>query len=88
MVSDTEVMKVAQAQSNALLAKSTAEANDILADAKDKSTSMRNSAIRFVDDLMRQADDALYDNLSELRRARQSFKGTADAITSSDSIEE
>lgn len=88
MVSDTEVMKVAQAQSNALLAKSTAEANDILADAKDKSTAMRNSAIRFVDDLMRQADDALYDNLSELRRARQSFKGTADAITTADSIED
>ena len=88
MVSDTEVMKVAQAQSNALLAKSTAEANDILADAKDKSTSMRNSAIRFVDDLMRQADDALYDNLSELRRARQSFKGTADAVTAADNIED
>ena len=88
MVSDTEVMKVAQAQSNALLAKANGEANDILADAKDKSTSMRNSAIRFVDDLMRQADDALYDNLSELRRARQSFKGTADAVIASDSFNE
>ena len=63
MVSETEVMKVAQAQSNALLAKSNGEANDIIAEAKDKATTMRNSAIRFVDDLMRQADDALYDNL-------------------------
>lgn len=88
MVSDTEVMKVAQAQSNALLAKTNGEANDILAEAKDKATTMRNSAIRFVDDLMRQADDALYDNLSELRRARQSFKGTADAVLSSDSLDE
>lgn len=88
MVSDTEVMKVAQAQSNALLAKSNGEANDIIAEAKDKATTMRNSAIRFVDDLMRQADDALYDNLSELRRARQSFKGTADAVISADSEDE
>ena len=88
MVSDTEVMKVAQAQSNALLAKSIGEANDIIAEAKDKATSMRNSAIRFVDDLMRQADDALYDNLSELRRARQSFKGTADSVIGDSAVEE
>ena len=89
MVSETEVMKVAQAQANALLAKSNSEANDIIADAKDKSTTMRNSAIKFVDDLMHQADDALYDGLTELRRARQSFKGTAEAAVSgvSDTVE-
>lgn len=78
MVSETEIMKVAQAQANALLAKANAEANDILTEAKNKSTSMRNGAVRFVDDLMRQADDVLYDNLSEIRRARQSFKGSAE----------
>ncbi len=58
------------------------EVNDIITDAKDKSTTMRKSAIRFVDDLMRLADDALYDSLSELRRARESFKSTIDADAS------
>lgn len=89
MVSDTEIMKVAQAQANALLAKATGEANDTIADANNKASAMKNSAVRFVDDLMRQADEALYDNLSEIRRARQSFKTTTTtSATSIDSDEE
>lgn len=74
MVSDSEVLKIAQAQANALMAKATAEANDKVAEANAKATSMQNSATKFVDDLMKQADETLYETMSEVRRARQNFK--------------
>lgn len=85
LVSDTEVMKVAQAQANALLAKATGEANETIEDANNQATSMRNSAVKFVDDLMGQVDETLYESLSELRRARQSFKSATGAVSSVDS---
>ncbi len=74
MVSETEIMKVAQAQANALLAKANGEAQDTINDANAKSEAMKASATKFVDDLMSQVDESLYDTLTEIRRARQNFK--------------
>lgn len=82
MVSETEILKIAQAQANALMAKATAEANDKIAEANAKATSIQNSATKFVDDLMRQADETLYETMSEVRRARQNFKSVSGAAVS------
>ncbi len=81
MVSENEIVKIAQAQANAMLAKATAEANDKIADANAKATSVRNNAAKFVDDLMKQADETLYETMSEVRRARQSFKNVSGQTT-------
>ena len=50
------------------------KAAEIIAGAQQKSREMRKATQDFVDDLMRRADESLTVNLSEIRKARSSFK--------------
>lgn len=51
-------------------------ANEIMNKSKDNAKEMRKAASEYVDDLMRRTDEAIMENLAEIRKARQSLKET------------
>lgn len=63
MVSESEIVRAAEAQ-----------AKDILADAKRKSVDMHRAANNYVDDVMKRADESLTSYVQEVKKTRQSFK--------------
>lgn len=63
MVAKNEIVRQAQRRSD-----------EILADAKTKSTEMKKAAGEYVDDIMRQADEDMSRTLAEFKKARQSVK--------------
>lgn len=65
LVNQNEIVKEAHAQ-----------ANEILNDAKAKTADMRKAAAEFVEDIMKQADDSITAQLTELRKTRQNIKMT------------
>lgn len=65
MVSKSEIVRQAQHRSN-----------EILTDAKMKSSDMRKAAADYIDDIMKQADDDMSRTLSELKKARQNIKAS------------
>ena len=52
------------------------KANDLLTQAQTKFREMRKASNDYVDDLMKRTDDALAENLAELRKARQNIKAS------------
>ncbi len=52
------------------------KANDLLKQATVKAREMSKAANDYVDDVMRRTDESLSENLSELRRTRQSIKSS------------
>ena len=65
MVNQDEITKQAQQK-----------ANDLLTQAQTKFREMRKASNDYVDDLMKRTDDALAENLAELRKARQNIKAS------------
>ncbi len=63
LVAQEEIVKQAQAK-----------ANDILSSAQAKARDMRKAANDYVEDIMRRTDEALTNNLTELRKARQNLR--------------
>lgn len=63
MVSQSEIVKAAEAQ-----------AKDILAAAKKKSMEMQKAANDYVDDIMRQTEETLTAQVTQVKKTRQSFK--------------
>lgn len=63
LVAQEEIVKQAQAK-----------ANDILGSAQTKAREMRRAANDYVDDIMKRTDEALANNLAELRKARQNLR--------------
>ena len=51
-------------------------ANEIMNKSKDNAKEMRKAASEYVDDLMKRTDEAIMENLAEIRKARQSLKET------------
>lgn len=68
LVAQEEIVKQAQAK-----------ANDLLGSAQTKAREMRRAANDYVEDLMRRTDEALANNLSELRKARQTLRSSPKA---------
>ena len=65
MVNQDEITKQAQQK-----------AHDLLTQAQTKFREMRKASSDSVDDLMKRTDDALAENLAELRKARQNIKAS------------
>lgn len=65
MVNQNEIVKEAQAK-----------ANDLIEKAQEKSREVRKAANEYVDDLMKRTDEMLTENLSEVRKTRQSLKAS------------
>ena len=65
MVNQDEIVKQAQAK-----------ANDLISQAQTKFREMRRASNDYIDDLMKRTDDALAENLAELRKARQNIKAS------------
>lgn len=65
MVNQDEIVRQAQAK-----------ANELIAQAQAKFKEMRKASSDYVDDLMRRTDEALSDNLAELRKTRQNIKAS------------
>lgn len=65
MVNQDEVVRQAQAK-----------ANELIAQAQAKFKEMRKASNDYVDDLMRRTDEALSENLAELRKTRQNIKSS------------
>ncbi len=63
LVNQEEIVRQAQAK-----------ANELIAQAQTKFKEMRKASNDYVDDLMRRTDEALAENLAELRKTRQSIK--------------
>lgn len=59
-----------------IVRQATDRANDLLTQAKMKSSEMRKAANDYVDDLMQRTDEAIAMNLAELRKARQGIKAS------------
>lgn len=49
-------------------------ANKVLADAKEKAKQMRTSSCEYVEELMKNVDQALTSNLTEIRKVRQNLR--------------
>ena len=65
MVYQDEIVKQAQAK-----------ANDLISQAQTKFREMRRASNDYIDDLMKRTDDALAENLAELRKTRQNIKAS------------
>ena len=65
MVSESEIVRAAEAQ-----------AREILGNAKKKAQEMHRAANAYVDDLMKKTEDSIGASLQEIRQARQSFKAS------------
>lgn len=65
MINQDEIVRQAQAK-----------ANDLVTQAQAKSREMRKAANEYVDDLMKRTDEALTENLAELRKTRQNIKAS------------
>lgn len=65
MVNQDEIVKQAQAK-----------ANDLISQAQTKFREMRRASNDYIDDLMKRTDDALAENLAELRKTRQNIKAS------------
>lgn len=65
LVNQDEIVKQAQLK-----------ANELISQAQDKFKEMRKASNDYIDDLMRRTDEALSENLAELRRTRQNIKST------------
>lgn len=65
IVSKSEIVRQAQQR-----------ANEMLSDAKLKSTEMRSAANKYIDDLMKKADDEMSANLAELKKTRQNIRAS------------
>lgn len=52
------------------------KANETISQAQAKAREMRKATNDYVEDLMRRTDDALAENLSELRKTRQNIKAS------------
>ena len=63
MVSQSEIVKAAEAQ-----------AKEILNNAKKKSMDMHKAANDYVDDIMRKTEECLVAQTAEVKKTRQSFK--------------
>lgn len=63
MVMQDEITRQAKQQADAMIRNATSQSNEI-----------RKATGEFVDDLLRRADDTLSENLTELRKTRQSIK--------------
>lgn len=65
LVAQEEIVKQAQSK-----------ANDILSSAQAKAREMRRAANDYVEDIMKRTDEALTNNLAELRNARKSLRSS------------
>ena len=65
MVNQDEIVRQAQAK-----------ANDLITQAQAKFREMRRASNEYIDDLMKRTDDALAENLAELRKTRQNIKAS------------
>lgn len=63
MISKSEIVKQAEAQAAA-----------IIADANKKSTEMRKAANNYVDDIIRKTEEAITEQLNELKKTRQGIR--------------
>ncbi len=68
MVSKSEIVKNAQAS-----------AENIINEAKSQSKEMRASASKYADDVMKQLDQIVTENLSEIRKARQMLRSSPES---------
>ena len=74
------IIRVAEEKASALVTQdeivrqAQQKANELIAQAQQKFKEMRKASNDYVDDLMRRADESLSENLSELRKTRQSIK--------------
>lgn len=57
-----------------LVRQAQAKANDLISQAQNKCREMRRASNEYIDDLMKRTDDALAENLAELRKTRQNIK--------------
>lgn len=74
LVAGDEITKTAQAQANQMLGEAKAQAGELLADAHGRSKEIMAAAASFADDVLRQADEELFANLSSVRKVRQNLK--------------
>ena len=70
LVDEQEVMKTAKARSE-----------EMLADAEKKSAELRRAAAKYVDDMMREAEESLDKALTTVRQTQNAFRGSAPAET-------
>lgn len=63
MISKSEIVRQAEAQAAA-----------IIADANKKSTEMRKAANNYVDDIIRKTEEAITEQLNELKKTRQGIR--------------
>lgn len=59
-----------------IVRQATHRSNEMIGDAKQKSSEIRRAASEYIDDIMKQADDNMSKSLSELRKARQGIKAS------------
>lgn len=74
IVRAAEERKKAMIKQSEIVHQATLQANEILADAKAKTAEMRKAANEYVDNMMRKADEALSEQLAELKKTRQNIK--------------
>ena len=65
MVNQDEIVKQAQQK-----------ANELISQSQTKFREMRRASNDYIDDLMKRTDDALAENLAELRKTRQNIKAS------------
>ncbi len=74
------IMKVSEERVKAMVSKSEIvrnaqmSANNIIAEATAKAKEMKNSANEYVEEIMKQLDQIITSNLSEIRKARQMLR--------------
>lgn len=66
MVDETEIMRAAQAKANEVLGQTQAQVKE-----------MRRACNEYVEDLLHRTDDAISENLAELRKTRQGIKSSS-----------
>lgn len=69
-----EERKNKMVEQNEIVREAHERANEIINNAKAQSSKMRKSAADFVEDVMRQTDEAITTQLTELRKTRQNIK--------------
>ena len=79
MIETSEITRLAHEFSDRVRAQATAEAENIVRNAKSKADKwageIRSAAAEFVEDIMKNSDEVLSSNIAEIRKARQSLFG-------------
>jgi len=69
-----EERKRSLVQQSEIIQEAKLQAGEMIADAKNKTAEMRKAANDYVDSIMKKVDDAISEQLAEMRKTRQSIK--------------